>query len=275
MGKPLNKKLPRHAPIMSYGHQTLEPEYWFIVPPEKVHALASVLSHLFLSKYGLLDHMAIERSGHEVIRPGTSLLEDDSSKSCNRESVSKLLHKTFTLGSVDFDLVSEMKGESEIILSDDRRAIASHLPPRTDGHSWELYYGTGRDGYSLHHLYNRLQNYDGPCLLAIKDLTGATFGAYLTSRPKESKAMEGTGETFVFSLRPDFAAYKWTGENEYFFKGNADSFVVGSGNGKFGIWIDADLNQGRTQTCPTFDNEPLTREGDFTIQALECWAFTD
>ena len=119
------------------------------------------------------------------------------------------------------------------------------------------------------------QHYDGPCLLAVKDLTGATFGAYLTSPPRESKAMQGTGETFVFSLRPDFAAFKWTGENEYFFKGNADSFVVGSGNGKFGIWIDADLNQGRTQPCPTFDNDPLTREGDFTIQALECWAFTD
>ena len=50
-----------------------------------------------------------------------------------------------------------MRGESEIILADDRRALARHLPPRTDGHSWELYYGTGRDGYSLHHLYNRLQ----------------------------------------------------------------------------------------------------------------------
>ena len=68
MGKPINKKLPRHAPIMSYGSQTLEPEYWFIVPPEKVDALASVLSHLFPEKYGLLDHMAIERTGHEVIR---------------------------------------------------------------------------------------------------------------------------------------------------------------------------------------------------------------
>ena len=275
MGKPINKKLPRHAPIMSYGSQTLEPEYWFIVPPDKVNALASVLSHLFPEKYGLLDHMAIERTGHEVIRPGTSLLEDDAGRSCNRESVSKLLHKTFTLGSVDFDLVSEMRGDSEIILADDRRAIARHLPPRTDGHSWELYYGTGRDGYSLHHLYNRLQHYEGPCLLAIKDLTGSTFGAYLTSPPRESKSMEGTGETFVFSLRPDFAAYKWTGENEYFFKGNADSFVVGSGNGKFGIWIDADLNKGSTQTCPTFDNDPLTRNGDFTVQALECWAFTD
>ncbi len=51
--------------------------------------------------------------------------------------------------------------------------------------------------------------------------------------------------------------------------------MIGSGNGKFGIWFDADLNQGRTQACPTFDNDPLTPSEDFTIQALECWAFTD
>jgi hypothetical protein len=86
--------------------------------------------------------------------------------------------------------------------------------------------------------------------------------------------MAGTGETFLFSMRPEFAPFKWTGENDYFFKGDTNSFVVGSGNGKFGIWIDSDLNQGRTQSCPTFDNEPLTKEEDFTIQALECWAFT-
>ena len=102
-------------------------------------------------------------------RPGTSLLEEDAGKSCNRESVSRLLHKSFTLGSVDLDLVSEMRGESEIILADDRRALARHLPPRTDGHSWELYYGTGRDGYSLHHLYNRLQ---GCISIDIYDLGG-------------------------------------------------------------------------------------------------------
>ncbi len=209
MGKPMSKKLPRHAPIMSYGQQTLEPEYWFIIPAERVDTLHTTVNYLFPTKYGLLDHMEIERTGYEVIRPGVDLLEDpaEADRTCNRESVSRLLHKTLT---VDFDLIAEMKGESEIILPDDRRSLAKHLPPRTDGHNWELYYGTGTHGYSLHHLYNKMADYDGPCLLVIKDVTGYTFGAYLTSAPRESKAMEGTGETFVFSMRPEFAAYRYS-----------------------------------------------------------------
>ena len=35
-----------------------------------------------------------------------------------------------------------------------------------------------------------------------------------------------------------------------------------------------DLNKCRSQTCATFDNEPLAEEGeDFTLKTLECWSF--
>lgn len=54
--------------------------------------------------------------------------------------------------------------------------------------------------------------------------------------------------------------------------GEPRNFIIGSANGKFALWIDEDLNQGRTESCSTFDNQPLTTE-DFTIKALECWAF--
>jgi LysM repeat protein len=181
MGKPIAKKLPRQAPIMSYGNQTLEPEYWFIIPEGRVPDLHSVVSHLFPAKYGLLDHVSIERTGYEVIRPGTALLEEaDSGRTCNRESVSRLLSKTMTMTSLDYDLIAEMKGDSEVILADDRRSVARHLPAKTDGLNWELYYGTGRDGYSLQHLYKKMHTYDGPILIVIKAVSGSTFGAYLT-----------------------------------------------------------------------------------------------
>ena len=32
LGKPIGEKIPRNAPIMSYGEQALEPQYWFIIP---------------------------------------------------------------------------------------------------------------------------------------------------------------------------------------------------------------------------------------------------
>lgn len=63
MGKPLAKKLPRSAPIMSYGLQTLEPEYWFIIQSDKAAKLYEFVQRIFPLKYGLLDHTVIERSG--------------------------------------------------------------------------------------------------------------------------------------------------------------------------------------------------------------------
>lgn len=44
-------------------------------------------------------------------------------------------------------------------------------------------------------------------------------------------------------------------------------------SGKFGLWLDGDLNQGRSQRCSTYANEPLAPEEDFVMKTLECWAF--
>jgi len=44
-------------------------------------------------------------------------------------------------------------------------------------------------------------------------------------------------------------------------------------SGKFGLWLDGDLYQGRTQSCSTYGNEPLAPSEDFVVKTLECWAF--
>lgn len=44
-------------------------------------------------------------------------------------------------------------------------------------------------------------------------------------------------------------------------------------SGKFGLWLDGDLNQGRSQRCSTYANDPLAPEEDFVVKTLECWAF--
>ena len=102
----------------------------------------------------------------------------------------------------------------------------------------------------------------------------STFGAFLSDAPKRSEHFEGTGQTFVFKLKPNFSAYKWTGENTYFFKVDHDCMIIGSSKGSNAIWIDADLYQGRTRACGTFDSPQLLEGGeDFTLKTLECWAF--
>lgn len=44
-------------------------------------------------------------------------------------------------------------------------------------------------------------------------------------------------------------------------------------SGKFGLWLDGDLYQGRTQRCNTYGNEPLAPQEDFVVKTMECWAF--
>lgn len=50
-------------------------------------------------------------------------------------------------------------------------------------------------------------------------------------------------------------------------------FYLSSFSGRFGLWLDGDLNQGRSQHCSTYGNEPLAPQEDFVIKTLECWAF--
>jgi len=44
-------------------------------------------------------------------------------------------------------------------------------------------------------------------------------------------------------------------------------------SGKFGLWLDGDLNCGRTESCKTYGNDPLVPESDFVVNAIECWTF--
>jgi len=48
-----------------------------------------------------------------------------------------------------------------------------------------------------------------------------------------------------------------------------------SHSGKFGLWLDSDLNKGRSDECGTYGNPPLVSPPDFTIKTLECWGFLE
>lgn len=48
---------------------------------------------------------------------------------------------------------------------------------------------------------------------------------------------------------------------------------AGGGGGQ-ALYIDGDLNRGRTGHCDTFNNQPLCSE-NFLIAAVEAWGFQD
>ncbi len=134
-------------------------------------------------------------------------------------------------------------------------------------------YSTSRDGFSLKNMMRKLGAVEGPVLMVLEDLKGNVFGAFLSEKPAFTEHFIGTGETFLFRLKPEIASYRWTGENNFFFRVDLDYICVGSSKGNFGLWIDKDLNNGRSQACATFDSEPLVSGEDFTLKTLECWSF--
>ncbi|KAI9628946.1 hypothetical protein KEM48_011341 [Puccinia striiformis f. sp. tritici PST-130] len=55
-----------------------------------------------------------------------------------------------------------------------------------------------------------------------------------------------------------------------------DLLSIGGGDGKFGLWIDSNLDKGASSNCPAFNNEILcdnlsNRDGTFEVIGLECW----
>ena len=60
---------------------------------------------------------------------------------------------------------------------------------------------------------------------------------------------------------------------QLFMSATSQELIIGSGNGIFGLWLDADLTRGKTDHCRTFNNLPLCPDKDFTCKDVEVLAF--
>jgi len=143
--------------------------------------------------------------------------------------------------------------------------------------NWYMIFSTETNGFSLNQLYRRSfeLDHDLPSLLIIKDVKQNIFGAFVSHQLIMSEGFYGTGESFLFTFYPDFQVFNWSHLNEFFVKGDLNSLGFGSGEGTYGLWIDADLYHGRTCPSKTYNNEPLTPTEDFIIASIEVWTFVD
>ncbi|XP_028904648.1 TLD domain-containing protein 2 [Ornithorhynchus anatinus] len=162
--------------------------------------------------------------------------------------------------------------ESRVLGVERLRQLDPHLPPRVTGCLWTLLFCTARDGFSLRTLYRMMEGLSVAVLLVVRDTGGQIFGAFSSTAIRVSSCFYGTGETFLFSFSPELKVFKWTGSNSFFVKGDVDQLAIGSGSGRFGLWLDGDLNHGGSSPCATFDNEVLSHREEFRIQELEAWA---
>uniref|UniRef100_A0A3Q2WYJ5 TBC1 domain family member 24 n=1 Tax=Haplochromis burtoni TaxID=8153 RepID=A0A3Q2WYJ5_HAPBU len=222
---------------------------------------------------------------------------------------------------------------SEIVSAKEMHDIWSWIPERFALCQPQLLFTTSTHGCSLNRFYSHCEGHE-PTLLLIRTTDGDVCGAFLSTDWEERKrggnklSFFGTGECFVFRLKPEMERYEWivishpelassiktqaqketaTSEDQItdsnslqqpekppgelspflsarhsnlnskntsmFMSGNVDSIIVGGGNGN-ALYIDSELNHGRTGSCTTFDNPPLCAES-FQISLLEVWGFQD
>ncbi|XP_062595745.1 oxidation resistance protein 1-like isoform X1 [Saccostrea cucullata] len=283
LGKPVNKHVSETAPIQAYTKKKKKPEYWFSIPREKVDQLYAFFVQWKPELYGDDEEISAERRGFVVLD------EDDPDE---MEVFEEYFSNGLTALQKDWEIISaeeasrrksepeetpilpELHGQSTIVQDYHVLMLSRHMPARTIGYPWTLIYSTEQHGFSLKTLYRDMQGVDSPVMLLVKDTNDNIFGAVTSCELKPSDHFYGTGESFLFTFYPEFKVFRWTGDNNFFIKGNQESLSIGAGQGLFGLWFDGDLYHGQTHHCDTYDNDVLTSSEDFIVKVLEAWIFS-
>ncbi|KAI6237601.1 hypothetical protein M3Y95_00282500 [Aphelenchoides besseyi] len=175
--------------------------------------------------------------------------------------------------------------ESQILDEFMINQIVDILPPRAEGYPWVGIYNSEKHGFSLTTMYRKMAEWKdemSPVLLIIRDTEGHVFGGVASSALLPKECYYGTGDSsLLFRFTGEYPhtrelrSYTWTGENQFFINATREFLSFGAGGGHYGLYLDADLNVGRSQRCATFNNEPLAGgvKEDFQIQFVEAFGF--
>ncbi|NWZ32030.1 TBC24 protein, partial [Asarcornis scutulata] len=114
-----------------------------------------------------------------------------------------------------FHLAVDMQTfSSGTVTAQEMRIIWSWIPERFSLSPPLLLFSTSEDGCSLQRFYSCCEGYE-PTVLLIKTTEGEVCGAFLSSDWSERKkngatsGFFGTGECFVFTVRPEMERYEW------------------------------------------------------------------
>ncbi|KAM9156214.1 nuclear receptor coactivator 7 isoform 2-T2 [Pangshura tecta] len=279
VGKPMRKSFVTQSTTMAqqYGKRRKQPEYWFAVPRERVDHLYTFFVQWSPEVYGKdakeQGFVVVEKEELDMI---DNFFSEPSTKSWEIITVEEAKRRKSICSYYeedDDDSLPVLKHHSALLENMHIEQLARCLPARVQGYPWRLAYSTLEHGTSLKTLYRKSASLDNPVLLVIKDMDNQIFGAYATHPFRFSDHYYGTGETFLYTFSPNFKVFKWSGENTYFINGDISSLELGGGGGRFGLWLDADLYHGRSNSCSTFNNDILSKKEDFIIQDVEVWTF--
>ncbi|XP_076065977.1 GTPase-activating protein skywalker isoform X2 [Oratosquilla oratoria] len=188
------------------------------------------------------------------------------------------------------------KINSMVVVKDELLTVWGWLPMRMTMHQPVLVYTTEEHGCSLTTFYQRVEKHE-PILLLVRTTNDHVFGCYCSTALEQRNIKDefgnrqtyfGTGETFLFSLRPNVAKYQWVGitrqqqgaavsgvehSAELFIHADNNMITIGGGKGQ-ALMLDQELRFGKTEMCQTFDNPPLCPDTDFEVKVVEVYSLS-
>ncbi|GJP29800.1 hypothetical protein CLOM_g19874 [Closterium sp. NIES-68] len=160
---------------------------------------------------------------------------------------------------------------SQLLSDGNCKAVAVALPARLRTARWMLLYSTARDGISLATLYRKVAK-KGPSLLIVRDSRKHVFGCFTSEEWKVAPRYYGNGECFVFQVRPQLMAFRWTRANALFMLSSANSLALGGGD-HYSLLLQSDLLSGYSGPCSTFGSCSLSSTEYFNVAHVEVWGF--
>lgn len=186
------------------------------------------------------------------------------------------------------------EGTPRLLASSEHVRFLARALPSENRRKWRLLFTMARDGSSFTRFVKLTAN-RAPCLLVIRDSSGALFGGFAASPLSVAPHFGGSYGSFLFTLGSGDgrggvnAVYRASGDrgpsssnlvylnigmeqlpNGLAFGGNLEARF-------FGLWLRDDLETGRScGPCATYTNAPcLSASAEFRVDEVEVWAVAD
>ena len=107
----------------------------------------------------------------------------------------------------------------------------------------------------------------GSTVLLVLDGQGSIFGAFSGDAWRVDKHYYGNGESFLFTVHPQFKVYPWTRANDHFVLAAHDCLAFGSEDA--GIYLDSAFEFGSSKPSITYGNPTLGSSPEFKCIKVE------
>eukprot|EP01125_Pyxidicula_operculata_P011424 TRINITY_DN3744_c0_g2_i1.p1 TRINITY_DN3744_c0_g2~~TRINITY_DN3744_c0_g2_i1.p1 ORF type:complete len:445 (+),score=105.16 TRINITY_DN3744_c0_g2_i1:489-1823(+) len=192
----------------------------------------------------------------------------------NRLLINHLEAKSRVSLQTDYEGTGELLSKSSLISPELFPKIRDSVPIRYRDYNWECLFSTSKDGISFTTFFSQLED-KSPTVIVIEDTDGYIFGGFATEPWEVKEGFYGTGESFVFTLKPKFSKYKWTQANDFFMRATKEGIGMGGGtSGRYAFFLASCFEWGTSEVSNTYLNRRLSNTEEFTCTVVEVWGFT-